>query len=118
MAVDDPLTAVKVNEIIDAVNGIDISWVNFAGGGSPVVNGLAGDITGVTRVSAGLYRVTFPAKPSANYVVIANCSKIAGRTNGFVTINALTTTYAELYFRSSEGDANDPTVATVFIIGG
>ncbi len=119
VAVDGAIEASKINEIIDAINGLDLSWINFNGVGTVSIRASVGNIAGVTRLSSGQYRITFTtAKDSADYAVVANCTANAGNDTGFVMLVSLTTTHCDIYCRNDDGGANDCSIVSALIIGG
>lgn len=119
IGVDDPITAAKFNEVINAINALGISWINFNGITPVSIRAVVGNIAGVTRTSAGLYRISFTTpRANANYMVVANCTANAGNDTGFVMLVALTTTYVDIWCRNDDGGANDSAIITVAIIGG
>ncbi len=55
------------------------AWVNFGWNGSTIVVNSSFNVSGVTRISQGVYRVNFTsALPNANYAVSATVSTSAG----------------------------------------
>lgn len=119
IAVDGPITADKINEIINAINALEISWINFNGSGSVSIRASVGNIAGVTRLSSGQYRVTFTtARASADYAVVATCTATAGNDTGFVMLVAQATTHCDIYCRNDDGGANDCSTISVLVVGG
>lgn len=118
IAVDDPITAAKINEIIGAINAVGVSWVNFDGTGAVSVRDSSGNIAGVARLTPGAYRITFTsAMPNANYFVAGLCSPNLGNDTGFVQLENQTTTYFDVYCRNDDGGANDCSIVTLLVIG-
>lgn len=118
VAVDGAIEASKINEIIDAINDLSISWINFNGVGSVAIRASVGNIAGVTRLSSGQYRITFSTpKSSADYAVTGLCTANAGNDTGFVMLVALTTTHVDIYCRNDDGGANDCSTVSLMILG-
>lgn len=116
--VGDPITEDLMNAIIDAINGVNISWVNFQGTPTVVVREFAGNIAGVAHTGGGVYRITFDTpRSNANYAVVGNCTANAGNDTGFIMLIALTTTYVDIQCRNDDGGANVVSTATVIIVG-
>lgn len=118
VAVNDPITAVKINEIIGFINDNGISWINFHGSG-PSIRELSGNIAGVVRQSAGKYRINFKVPySSVNYALVATSSIALGNDTGFVTIIAQALTYADIEINHDDGGGGgDAAVINVIILG-
>jgi hypothetical protein len=119
IAEDGAITADKINEIIDAINDLSISWINFNGNPSVAIRASVGNISGVTRTGSGQYRISFTtARSTADYAVAGNCTATAGNDTGFVMLTAQTTTYCDIYCRNDDGGANDCSIVSLFVVGG
>lgn len=119
VAVDGPITAEKINEIIDAINALQFSWVNFNGTGSVAIRASVGNIAGVTRLGGGSYRVSFTTPMSnANYAIAGNCSQTAGNDTGFVMITSMQTTHFDIHCRNDDGGIGDCQFVTLVVVGG
>ncbi len=119
VAVDGAITATKVNEIIDAINALSISWVNFNGTGAVTMRASVGNIAGVTRLGGGAYRITFTTEmESADYAVVGNCSPTSGNDTGYVVIQTLTTTHFDIHCRNDDGGIGDSQFVTLSVVGG
>lgn len=115
----DMVTALRLREALNATGAAPVfavrAWGDFTEaptGGAITVNG-SGNVASVTRVSVGVFRVTFAtAMPNANYSV----STTGRRDNNsfsmvsFMNESAKTTTEFTLTLRTS---GNDPTPGTI-----
>lgn len=118
IAVDDPITAVKFNEVIDAINDISLSWIHFNGLGGINIRGSFGNISGATRVSSGLYRINFTTPMSdEGYAVVGSCSITAGNDTGFIVLITTDVNYCEFQCRNDDGGANDCTIICLTVMG-
>lgn len=116
--VGDPITEDLMNAIIDAINSVDISWVNFQGDGSVVIREFAGNIASVNHFGLGQYRITFSTpRSNANYAVVGNCTVGLGNDTGFIMLLTLTTTYVDIQVRNDDGGFNQASTVTVIIVG-
>ncbi|MES2180735.1 MAG: hypothetical protein V4493_01375 [Pseudomonadota bacterium] len=119
LAVDDPITADKINEVIDAINAISFSWVNFNGVSGVAIRASFGNISGVTRISSGAYRIGFSTeKANANYMTVGSCYPTNGNDTGFVVIAFQGTTHMDIHCRNDDGGLNDSPIICLTIIGG
>ena len=118
LAVDDPLTAAKVNEIIDALNAIAVSTINFDGTGAVSIRSMSGNISGVTRLLPGAYRISFLTSMSDDdYVVAGMCSPNVGNDTGFVQLQNQSVNSFDIYCRNDDGGANDCSIVTITVFG-
>jgi len=115
---DGALTAAKINEVIDAINALQISWVSFNGVGPISIRAMSGNISGVSRVGDYTKRITFATpRTNTNYAVVGNCSENVGNDTGFITLINLTTDYVDVIMRNDDGGAGDCLYNSILIVG-
>jgi hypothetical protein len=89
------------------------AWVNFAGSNGAIRNDR--NVTSVTRLAAGSYRVNFTtAMPSTNYSV-TGAVKVAGTFTEEIDLGALATTSASLETRAYDGGRGDTSVVCIAV---
>ncbi len=116
------LTASDVTSV--AGSGLAKAWVRFAGSGSGATVNSSYNVSGVTRVSAGIYRIDFDtAMSDANYAILGTASTVSADTSGMFAVSvyrttAPTTSSVTIRIQStSSGTANDNALVSVVIFG-
>ena len=92
------------------------AWVNFNGTGTVAIRA-SGNVSSVTDLGVGLYRVNFTtAKPDADYAVIVSSKEDPGVASPAPFIVAQTTTDVTVDIRrSTTGVSFDPSIVCVTV---
>ena len=106
-------------ELVTSTNAVNpdsdrlpTAWVNFAGNSNETVRN-EHNVSSITRVNAGQFRVNFTTEmDDANYCVTATS------TNFITAIDSVTTAYAEVSTFNSSFTREDSSIVCVTIFGG
>jgi hypothetical protein len=118
------LTSSDVTSAIGSTSGLAKAWVRFAGstGGASINSSY--NVSGVTRVSAGIYRIDFDtAMSNSDYAILGTASTVSADTSGMFAVSvyrttAPTTTSVTIRIQStSSGTANDNALVSIVIFG-